>query len=150
MIIRIKDGVAMLLDEKESETARKEKSQHYWILVKNGDDSWIIDEDKNKVRPFIRDYISRMPGSLEIKYLTFISAIVSVLFFVCSISWYTNDSEKKIDTLSTNIESAVKRMEETQKIFSKPSALPERITSTGSTNFATPSTTVTNPLSNAS
>jgi len=150
MIVRIRDGVAVLLNEEETEKAKKDRAQSYWILVKNSDDSWIIDDDKNKVRPFIRDYISRMPGSLEVKYLTFISIVISVVFCICGMAWYTNDSESKIDTLSTNLQNAVKKMEESAKFPARVSALPERITSTGSTIVDTNSTISVNPLSNAS
>lgn len=129
MFIKIIDGEAMLLTEEEIEKERKERTKNYWIKIKDtNDQSFIINYDKNKVRPFMRDYISRLPWSLEIRYLTILIILVSIVLLFMLYSGLTRSYWLQLG----NIEKQVKEISSIKEILQKkqswiPSIIHEEI-----------------------
>lgn len=129
MFIKIIDGEAMLLTEEEIKKEKLERTKNYWIKIKDTDDqSFIINYDKNKVRPFMRDYISRLPWSLEIRYLTILIILVSLVLLFMLYSGLTRSYWLQLG----NIEKQTKEISSIKEILQKkqswiPSIIQEEI-----------------------
>lgn len=116
MFIKIIDGEAMLLTEEEIKKEKLERTKNYWIKIKDTDDqSFIINYDKNKVRPFMRDYISRLPWSLEIRYLTILIILVSLVLLFMLYSGLTRSYWLQLG----NIEKQTKEISSIKEILQK-------------------------------
>lgn len=112
MYIKIIDWSAFLMSEEEIEKEKKERKINYWIKIKNWpvEDSFIIDKDKNKVRPILKDLINRMPKALEIWYLKIVLVSLLIIFlFILFIAAKSYDKQfleanQKMDKIIEKIE----------------------------------------------
>lgn len=127
MFIKIIDWEAIILTEEEIKKEKAERVKNYWIKIKDTDDqSFIINHDKNKVRPFMRDYISRLPWSLEIRYLTILIILVSIILLFM---FYNGIMRSYGWTLAT-IQTQTKEISAIKEIITKSkSSIPEKIQS---------------------
>lgn len=108
MLIKIENWIAFLLDKEEEIIEIKKRSQEYWIKIKNSDEeAFIIDKDKNKVRPFIKDYINRLPWSLEIKYLIFILWMIVFNMLLVLFGTYSNSYDEEFLKIEKQIGSII-------------------------------------------
>lgn len=118
----IENGVIREADEKEL----KKENQYYrikWEIA--GKDFTIIDYDKNKIRPFIKDYLNRQEMFIEIKLLRIIQIITLLSFLFGIIFFYmtpwksyiattmTGETQKIINACQTSIKTALTESKET-------------------------------------
>lgn len=105
--IMIENGVIRSPDEKEL----KKENQFYRITGKVDDSNYtyvIIDYDKTKIRPFVKDILNRQEMFIEIKLLYRVLLFIAVIFISTTIFFILSPGKAFISSTLTG---------ETQKII---------------------------------